>query len=940
NFYDPVVSDLNGLGKRSAEWDVNDWRWDGDFFRAVPLNAVPSDCRSRQFFPEIPLRSGLQNTFSLVPIDEGVLKDEREKRDSEKRRRYIDVNEEDNEETGSSLNLKLGVQALAVIDSDGDKAENSAKKCKVSGAQSSSSRAACQVEDCKADLTNTKDYYRRHKVCDVHSKSANALVGGILQRFCQQCSRFHVLEEFDEGKRSCRRRLAGHNKRRRKAHPESAVGSNVINDEHGNNDLLITLLRLLSNIQTSGSDQPKDQDLLSNLLKNLANLASSSNATNPRGSLPVSPDLHKAGASFETDGKGTMSPGGSSPALPSTSLTQKSAHTENALAGPGLDASPSCVSSPATRPDASMGRERMNNIDLNSAYDDSEDLMDNVPDILGNASPSSFKDSQRSSPPQLSGNSGSTQSQSPSTLSGEVQIRTDRIVLKLFGKDPSDFPLTLRKQIFDWLSSSPTDIESYIRPGCVILTIYTCMDKENWAELHCNLNSSLRRLIDSSADPFWRTGWIYTRVQHQASFVYNGQVVTDMPIPMATHRSCRISSIAPLAVSFSEEVHFTVKGVNLAGTTSRVLCALEGRYLLQENCDDVVRDDCFSDCEEIQCLEFSCSVPNVVGRGFIEVEDYCINSSFFPFIVAEKEVCSEICKLEAVIEDAADSEHLDTYKTEARNRALEFVNEMGWLLHKNNLMLRWGETRGEDVVDLFPFIRFKYLMDFAIDRDWPSVVRKLLKVVFDGSVEAGQYTSPVAALLDIGVLHRAVRKNSRPMVEFLLSYRSPDCGKFLFRPDGSGPGGLTPLHIAAGLDGCDDVVDALTEDPELVGIGAWKNCRDSAGFSPQDYASLRGHYSYIHLVQRKLNKRSGQVVVDIPDKQKVLGGAMQVEKNVKSCSECARKMHWSYGRARSSVAIFRPAMVSMVAIAAVCVCAALLWRTLPGIFHSWDQLKY
>jgi hypothetical protein len=33
--------------------------------------------------------------------------------------------------------------------------------------------------------------------------------------------RFHVLTEFDEGKRSCRRRLAGHNRRRRKARPET-----------------------------------------------------------------------------------------------------------------------------------------------------------------------------------------------------------------------------------------------------------------------------------------------------------------------------------------------------------------------------------------------------------------------------------------------------------------------------------------------------------------------------------------------------------------------------------------------------------------------------------------------------------------------------------------------------------------------------------------------
>ncbi|KAI7985532.1 Squamosa promoter-binding-like protein 13B [Camellia lanceoleosa] len=51
------------------------------------------------------------------------------------------------------------------------------------------------------------------------------------KRFCQQCSRFHSLEEFDEGKRSCRKRLDGHNRRRRKPQPEhlSRSGSSVSN---------------------------------------------------------------------------------------------------------------------------------------------------------------------------------------------------------------------------------------------------------------------------------------------------------------------------------------------------------------------------------------------------------------------------------------------------------------------------------------------------------------------------------------------------------------------------------------------------------------------------------------------------------------------------------------------------------------------------------------
>lgn len=35
-------------------------------------------------------------------------------------------------------------------------------------------------------------------------------------------------------------------------------------------------------------------------------------------------------------------------------------------------------------------------------------------------------------------------------------------------------------QILDWLSNSPTDVESYIRPGCIILTIYIRMDISSW----------------------------------------------------------------------------------------------------------------------------------------------------------------------------------------------------------------------------------------------------------------------------------------------------------------------------------------------------------------------------------------------------------------------------------------------------------------------------
>ncbi|CAJ2648204.1 unnamed protein product [Trifolium pratense] len=124
----------------------------------------------------------------------------------------------------SSIDLKLG----RLADFQGANIDRNAKKF-TSAAMPQTSLAkrartsslpaqapVCQVYGCNMDLSSSKDYHKRHRVCDVHSKTAKVIVNGIEQRFCQQCSRFHLVAEFDDGKRSCRRRLAGHNERRRK----------------------------------------------------------------------------------------------------------------------------------------------------------------------------------------------------------------------------------------------------------------------------------------------------------------------------------------------------------------------------------------------------------------------------------------------------------------------------------------------------------------------------------------------------------------------------------------------------------------------------------------------------------------------------------------------------------------------------------------------------
>ncbi|XP_027338408.1 squamosa promoter-binding-like protein 13A [Abrus precatorius] len=134
-----------------------------------------------------------------------------------------------------SVDLKLGQVGNSGTESVHVKSKDAAGVgvgiSKVASSPSGSSKRArainnatmtvsCLVDGCNSDLSNCRDYHRRHKVCELHSKTPEVTIGGLKQRFCQQCSRFHSLEEFDERKRSCRKRLDGHNRRRRKPQPE------------------------------------------------------------------------------------------------------------------------------------------------------------------------------------------------------------------------------------------------------------------------------------------------------------------------------------------------------------------------------------------------------------------------------------------------------------------------------------------------------------------------------------------------------------------------------------------------------------------------------------------------------------------------------------------------------------------------------------------------
>ncbi|XP_022854475.1 squamosa promoter-binding-like protein 7 isoform X1 [Olea europaea var. sylvestris] len=84
--------------------------------------------------------------------------------------------------------------------------------------------ARCQVPECEADISKLKGYHKRHRVCLQCANASVVVLDGESKRYCQQCGKFHILSDFDEGKRSCRRKLERHNNRRRRR-PNDSKGS-------------------------------------------------------------------------------------------------------------------------------------------------------------------------------------------------------------------------------------------------------------------------------------------------------------------------------------------------------------------------------------------------------------------------------------------------------------------------------------------------------------------------------------------------------------------------------------------------------------------------------------------------------------------------------------------------------------------------------------------
>lgn len=165
----------------SDNWDPKSWDWDSSRFVARPLQCDGDQVTGGSHVsPDLPRSKDAHNT-ALNHAEDRIRKDD------ENLKLMLGGGEQQAASNGIRGNMNSVEEPHPV--------SRPSKRVR-SGSPGTANRPMCQVDDCKEDLSTAKDYHRRHKVCEVHSKAGKALVGKQMQRFCQQCSRLVILNIF------------------------------------------------------------------------------------------------------------------------------------------------------------------------------------------------------------------------------------------------------------------------------------------------------------------------------------------------------------------------------------------------------------------------------------------------------------------------------------------------------------------------------------------------------------------------------------------------------------------------------------------------------------------------------------------------------------------------------------------------------------------------
>ncbi|CAD5181447.1 unnamed protein product, partial [Musa acuminata subsp. malaccensis] len=431
----------------------------------------------------------------------------------------------------------------------------------------------CQVPGCEADISELKGYHKRHRVCLRCANSSSVVLDGEHKRYCQQCGKFHVLPDFDEGKRSCRRKLERHNKRRRRKP----------------NDLNSIVEKETDTQEDSLPDVSFDGEPMKETVDEFT--------CNTAETVVSNKSLDGEPLAESEDGGG--SPTGSLPSLKNDDI----------------------VISREAKKD-----ERITN--------------------SKSALSSSFCEKK-------------------STYSSLCP--TGRISFKLYDWNPAEFPRRLRHQIFQWLANMPVELEGYIRPGCTILTVFIAMPQSMWDKLSQNVAHYVRDLINTPESLLRGRGTIFVYLGNMIIHVLqDGATLTNIKMEV---QAPRLHYVYPFYFEAGKPMEFVACGSNLEQPKFRFLVSFAGKYLKYDSFHvistgksrylDGNKAVCINNSEhEMFRIKVTHLDSEVFGPAFIEVENAAGISNYIPVLVANKQICSELERMEEPVVDSCYASHI------------------------------------------------------------------------------------------------------------------------------------------------------------------------------------------------------------------------------------------------------------------------------------------
>mmetsp|Transcript_31260 Transcript_31260/g.52518 ORF Transcript_31260/g.52518 Transcript_31260/m.52518 type:complete len:895 (-) Transcript_31260:116-2800(-) len=434
------------------------------------------------------------------------------------------------------------------------------------GAQNSSSKCAkaCRVPDCPyADLRSGPRYCLRHRICEYHVKCLQVYFEEAAYRFCQKCTRFHLVEEFEDDKHTCRQGLLLQRKQRLMRSltarglasgisdvapvVDSAPSSYTFGDKFGEE------CASFSSLKETMSFQNAEKTVVTRLPSPLIDQQPStcvSHDAPPPPALDVTFDVtvHEDGAqaafTWEQKPEGPISWLETKHDEDFSMLLDEKTMSTNLERNDCMGFSPDPNGRP---PITSQAAEPPSFSHLNDHFPPSCAFF---PDFSTETAPFAFPSASQNFAQNLESipHSPSTPFQDvpmdatsqhpmqPGGIYEDLHEEKNALVLQLkfSGSTPSELPFDMRQRFLAWFQQAPSWLSTYVQPGCVELTVAALLPAQQYDRLK---EQGVERLVDvflngPNSEFFKASEWLAVAFGDRVE-VQHGRIVQKDTLPLA-----------------------------------------------------------------------------------------------------------------------------------------------------------------------------------------------------------------------------------------------------------------------------------------------------------------------------------------------------------------------------------------------------------------------